>query len=792
MPTAVKGRASAFDEKGVGVEQMRRVVAQTPIALTCWLLLAYALSRVVAPHVSTVVLVGWWVLVAFMIGARALPWVLNKAAASPASVYSNLAAWSIAVSASALGVLLCILPLSIWHMLTSVMQEHLRSCAVVFLVAGTLSLVTLPKAAYLWIVTVGTVIVVGPYLVEKQLMPWTTSLLAVVIVFLLIASHNIGNTFNALRRANSEADRQRSMVELLLHDFQEEAREWLWETNAKEHLVYVSPRAAEAVGRPVATMLGTSIVDVLMPEDVRNTIDNSAQTQNQRETLVRLLKRSTPFRNQIVEFNAGASARWFSLSAKPLFDGQGQLTGWRGTGIDVTSEFTRQREMERLATVDPLTGLANRARLNQELERHFPALAPAAPCALLLLDLDDFKDINDRHGHPTGDRLLQQLAVRLTQQLRAGQLIARLGGDEFALVVPGELPRASLAEMGERILAALATPYVVDDMPMVVRCSIGIALGGVDAQDAKSLLKSADLALYAAKAAGRNTVRFYGHDMHRKLENRFTLTEEMRRALAEGQFELQYQPFVASESGLVTGFEALLRWNHPTRGLLRPEQFVSVAEETSIIGEIGEWVFRQACAQARSWPRQLRVAVNVSAVQFSAIDVCIAIKSALQATALPPERLEVEITESTLFHDAHAARRSMISLREMGVLISLDDFGAGHASLNHMRTFPITRLKIDRAFVTTIADTTREGNESRAIVRAAIELARAMEMEATAEGVETLEQLQVLKRLYCDEVQGYFIAHPMSAAEIPAFLARNGHRAEPTAQTTDSVPALTA
>jgi diguanylate cyclase (GGDEF)-like protein len=485
--------------------------------------------------------------------------------------------------------------------------------------------------------------------------------------------------------------------------------------------------------------------------------------------LVERFKRQLAFRNQTIEYVSRGQRRWVSLSAKPLYSARREIIGWRGTGIDVTQEFQRQREMERLATSDSLTGLANRFVLSQTLEDVFSSVGEVKPCALFLLDLDDFKLINDHFGHPTGDRVLQLVAERLSQHVRAGQLLARLGGDEFAVVAPGDVPRARLAEMGERLLHSISEPYVVDGISMTVRCSIGIAIAGVDAHDAKSLLKCADLALYATKGAGRNGMRFFGFDMYRKVEDRFTLAEELRRALDNNEFELVYQPFVRTQTRELTGFEALVRWNHPERGMLYPDEFVPVAEETGLIARIGLWVLNTACAEAQAWPVAVRVSVNVSPAQFASTNLKDAVDEALLSSQLPAHRLELEITESALFSDGCAARHMMQSLRDRGVHISLDDFGAGHASLSHLRTFPISRLKIDRSFTSAVADTTREGNEARSIVRAAIELARAMELESTAEGVENTAQLDVLKSLYCDEIQGYEISYPMTRPALNAY-----------------------
>jgi diguanylate cyclase (GGDEF)-like protein len=676
------------------------------------------------------------------------------------------------------GLTVLLVPATLWPTLSATEQAFGVGIAVSTLTAGAVSMASIRGASLVWLAIVGFApCLVGLLFGPASMAPVLIGL-AVYCVQLLGAARYFSRRYQELVTARAEASRQAEMVALLLHDFGEEARDWLWETGLDGKLSFASARMADALATRVDALMGRTLEDALCEVVETETADSAHSAQ--RAELMQRFKRQFPFRNQVIEYVSRGQRRWVSLSAKPLQDAAGQVIGWRGTGIDVTQEFLRQREMERLATSDSLTGLANRFVLSQTLDALFGTLGEVKPCALLLLDLDDFKLINDHFGHPTGDRVLQIVAERLQQHVRPGQLLARLGGDEFALVVPGDVPRPRLAEIGERLLNSIAEPYLVDGMSMSVRCSIGIAIAGVDAHDSKSLLKCADLALYATKGAGRNGMRFFGFDMYRKVEDRFTLAEEMRRALERNEFELVYQPYMRTQTRELTGFEALVRWNHPERGMLYPDEFVAVAEETGLIARIGKWVLMTACAQARAWPVEARLSVNVSPAQFASTDVLKDVDEALAASKLPAHRLELEITESALFSDGTAARRTMQALRSRGVQISLDDFGAGHASLNHLRTFPLNRLKIDRSFTTAVADTTREGNEARSIVRAAIELARAMDLESTAEGVENTAQLDVLRGLYCDEVQGYEISYPMTLPALKAYFASHAQKASPS------------
>jgi diguanylate cyclase (GGDEF)-like protein len=778
-PALVKASAAthspSFDASLVGVEAL---VRSAPLALLVAFVSTTAIAWILQDRVSAAMGLFWCALAVSAIVLRLGPW-LAKRAHKLTIQRSNARAVTVCVVAGSIliGFTVLLVPGLLWPKMTPTEQSVAVGIAVSVLTAGAISMASVPGAALTWVVFVGFLPCLLGLVFGSATMSVPLIALLIYCLLLIAGARHVSRIYQELVTARAEASRQAEMVSLLLHDFGEEARDWLWETGAMGKLTFASARMADALATQVNALMSRTLEDALCEVVHVETVESAQMAQ--RAELVQRFARQLPFRNQVIEYVSRGQRRWVSLSAKPLFHADGALLGWRGTGIDVTQEFLRQREMERLATSDSLTGLANRFVLAQTLDASFGNLGEVKPCALLLLDLDDFKLINDHFGHPTGDRVLQLVAERLQQHVRPGQLLARLGGDEFALVVPSEVPRARLAEIGERLLNSIAEPYVVDGMSMSVRCSIGIAIAGVDAHDSKSLLKCADLALYATKGAGRNGMRFFGFDMYRKVEDRFTLAEEMRRALENDEFELVYQPYVRTQTRELTGFEALVRWNHPERGMLYPDEFVAVAEETGLIARIGKWVLMTACAQARAWPVEARLSVNVSPAQFASTDVLKDVDEALQASKLPAHRLELEITESALFSDGHAARRTMQALRSRGVQISLDDFGAGHASLNHLRTFPLSRLKIDRSFTCAVADTTREGNEARSIVRAAIELARAMDLESTAEGVENTAQLDVLRGLYCDEVQGYEISYPMTLPALKSYFASLAQKSSP-------------
>jgi diguanylate cyclase (GGDEF)-like protein len=381
--------------------------------------------------------------------------------------------------------------------------------------------------------------------------------------------------------------------------------------------------------------------------------------------------------------------------------------------------------------------------------------------AVLCLDLDNFKTINDTLGHPIGDKLLRGVAERLRCAVGPDDTIARLGGDEFAILQSATSPYAAEALAG-RLVEVLSTPIVVDGHEINTGISVGIALAPNDGTAADDLMKCADLALYRAKAEGRSLFRFFEPEMDARIQARRALEVDLRRALASGEFHLVYQPLLNLAANELTGMEALLRWNSSERSAVTPAEFIPVAEETGLIVPLGEWVLRRACAEAAQWPDSVRVAVNLSPVQFRNRGLVTTVTQALAAAGLSPARLEIEITEAALLQKDEMTVAMLHQLRALGVRISMDDFGTGYSSLSYLRSFPFDKIKIDRSF---IADIERNG-DSEAIIRAIAELGASLGIETTAEGIETEEQLELVRRAGCTEVQGYLLSQPRAAADV--------------------------
>ncbi len=429
-----------------------------------------------------------------------------------------------------------------------------------------------------------------------------------------------------------------------------------------------------------------------------------------------------------------------------------------------------EARVARLASLDPLTDLPNRRVFRASLEAVAAKGVPpgSARYAVLFLDLDRFKIVNDTLGHKIGDDLLQAVAVRLAATLAPGQVLARLGGDEFALLVPHVGDRADLETLAARIAEVVLPPFEIGSHQIRSSVSIGIAVGPEDGANADDILIAADLALYAVKAGKRGTFQFYDRQMSEGLEDRRQLEADLRRAIERGELELHYQPSVVLKTGEIAGFEALARWRHPVRGNVPPTTFISIAEECGLIHAIGEWSLAEACRKAATWPDRLKIAVNLSPVQFAGPDLVGMVRGVLERTGLPAHRLELEITEQMLLDSGEATLAILRDLKALGLRVAMDDFGTGYSSLNYLRSFPFDRIKVDRSFVTGLGS----GAQNAAIIRAVIDIARALGMRTTAEGVETADQQHVLSLLGCDEVQGYLFSRPVPAEEAQALITR--------------------
>ncbi|WP_035725775.1 bifunctional diguanylate cyclase/phosphodiesterase [Bradyrhizobium murdochi] len=474
---------------------------------------------------------------------------------------------------------------------------------------------------------------------------------------------------------------------------------------------------------------------------------------------VEMVLRDIAHRNAMVI--STPDGRSIQVVNEPVADG-----GWLATHEDITERRRAEERITHLAHYDSLTDLPNRTLFHERLKRELSYVAPNRPLAVLYIDIDEFKSVNDSLGHMIGDELLKSVAASLAACTRRSDFVARLGGDEFAIVQTGIDDIDDVMKLVSRIFEAIRSPYQCLGHQVTTDASIGIALAPQDGSDIDQILKNADLAMYAAKAAGRRTYRFFEPEMEAEVRARRSLEMDLRQALVDGGFEVYYQPCLSLQTNAITGCEALVRWRHPQRGMISPAEFVPLAEDTGLINQLGEWVLTMACKEAATWPGNVRLAVNVSPTQFRSGTLALKVMAALAASGLAASRLELEITEAVLIRDDEAALAVLHDLRAIGVRIALDDFGTGYSSLSYLQRFPFDKIKIDRCFITDID----EPEGSSCIVEAVVNIAAERHMTTTAEGVETEQQRDLLRELGCSEMQGYLFSAPKPAAEIRPLL----------------------
>jgi diguanylate cyclase (GGDEF)-like protein/PAS domain S-box-containing protein len=562
------------------------------------------------------------------------------------------------------------------------------------------------------------------------------------------------------RNAIGQADPRRLA---LLDDFEQADLGWFWATDAECRLIYLSHNAATQFEQAAEQLVGRPLSELFI-------IDHDCEEQNGRT------QRPLPFllraRNSIadLEIRIANGPRqdekevWWSISGKPQFDLQNNFLGYRGNAKDITASRETQLETGRLAQFDSLTGLANRHRMTKRLTSILTAYKAAKrSCALMILDLDRFKQVNDTLGHPAGDELLKQVAQRLERIIGSSGEIGRLGGDEFQIILPDIEDRGKLGDLAARLIQMVSQPYSINGARAIIGTSVGVAVAPFDGIDTEELVSAADLALYSAKGGGRGQYRFYSSELKNGAKFRRQIEEDLRDALAQNQLELHYQPLVDAETHDVKCFECLIRWHHPDRGWVSPADFIPIAEEANLITGIGEWVLRQACKDAARWPIDLGVAVNVSAVQFANPDLPLMVKNALQASGLEPRRLELELTESVFIGDPDTTQEMFESLKKLGIRLALDDFGTGYSSLGYLRNAPFDKIKIDQSFVRGATD---PGNNNAAIITAIVSLANALAMTTVAEGVEAMDELELVRERGAKLVQGWIFSKALPQDEI--------------------------
>lgn len=601
--------------------------------------------------------------------------------------------------------------------------------------------------------------ILGAGAITYAVMSGQIFVLGAVILFVIatvLGTIEVGRTFLAARIAEDLVAEKEDVVSLLLREFEENEADWLWEIDPQRRLRSVSPRFAFALGSSDREVEGQPLLELIAGDNWK-----SGNFPASLHDLAERLRNRENFSDLFVHVTINGVERWWELSGTPIRDERGKFTGFRGVGSDVTEQRASSEKIAYLARYDTLTSLPNRLMLTEalgdalEYSTHW-----RSRCALLMVDLDRFKSVNDSLGHMTGDKLLAQVAARLQELMGEGVMVGRLGGDEFAIVIRDASDLDVMRRLAARVIQTLSEPYQVDQHTLYVGASVGSAIGPRDGKTVEELMRNADLALYRAKDLGGGEHCVFEPALHACAEERRQLEVSLRKALGLDEFVLHYQPVVDARSEDIVSFEALVRWHSSDHGFVSPGRFIPLAEDTRLIVPIGKWVLRQACFEARNWPEHIRVNVNVSPEQLLEPGFHQEVIDALAASGLRPERLEIEVTESIFLRDASVARNALEQAMALGCSIALDDFGTGYSSLGYLRKLRFSTIKVDRTFVQGAAE---GSNESLAIINAVVAMAKSLEMTTTAEGVEDADQAELIRNLGCDKIQGFHFGRPMSS-----------------------------
>jgi diguanylate cyclase (GGDEF)-like protein/PAS domain S-box-containing protein len=663
----------------------------------------------------------------------------------------------------------------LYHLLLQLPVQQHRAIIVLwcaFIVAGCLATAPLPRASLCFNILTslaGSVAValhggasaIG-LIIALQILSLLTFFCSGVFSIVIAQRHLLGLAL----------DERDDDVGLLMQDFVEISSQWLWRITADGKFTNVPVGLAIFLGQSAEQLVGSDLMDHMN----KLTLKQSRYTDEGDKLLMfaNQLHMKQPFKDMAFQVAHADHRAWWSITAQPVFDSLGSFDGFRGVIADISERLAETQEIIKLAHYDSLTGLHNRASFIDQISTAWQRYKiTGREFALLSIDLDHFKQVNDTFGHPAGDALLREAAQRITSAIGPRDVAARLGGDEFAVLHWVEGNHDYIPIMAQKIIAHLHEVFIIDNCPVRIGASIGMAIAPLHGTDPDSLARNGDAALYRAKAAGRGNAVMFDESMQDWLQRRRRLETDLRVAVSSNALQLAYQPVIDTKKRSISACEALVRWNHPEFGWVSPGEFIAIAEEAGLILALGEWVLREACKTAASWPASISVAVNLSSHQLQAGTLLKVVEDTLQETGFSADRLDLEVTETVVLDATQNVLDVMHKLRAMGVRISLDDFGTGYSSLSYLRSFPFDRIKIDRSFVIDAL----ESPTSAAIIETIIQLAQKLNMGLTVEGVETMPQYDMVKRLGADCIQGYLFSKPLFADALEAWFEDQRQRA---------------
>lgn len=710
-------------------------------------------------------LLPWFAVSVLAAGAIALPQLRQREFPRLTATRAELHAETLALVVQA--TCLAALPVLVGKSLSPMQMLVVWATLTAMMGAVTFALSSVPLGSAAFILIAGSGLA---YMTMGIGTHFVTVLTLVYTLALACACLASGRAYVLHRYSDLALKEKSEVVSLLLREFDDSGGDWMWQTDASRCLTHVSSRFAHALGVEPDQLESKPILQILAGANW----EDGKFSAGLREVAEKLKTRDS-FTDLVVPVQIGAETHWWELSGSPRFDENRVFNGFHGVGSDVTDARRSADKISHMARFDALTGLPNRLQLTEAASAAMQQAEQwRGRAGFMMIDLDRFKAVNDTLGHPVGDRLLGQVANRLRGLMTSNELCGRLGGDEFAVVIKDVKDSEQVAKIAQSIITTLSQPYEVDQHTLYIGASIGTAVSPRDGRTVETLIRSADLALYRSKDQGGSAFNSYEPQLHVHAEERRVLEIALRKALERNEMLLHYQPVVNAKSGAIESFEALVRWQSADLGMVSPAKFIPIAEDARLIRPIGEWVLRTACMEAARWPSHVRIAVNVSAEQLLDANFVTTVMSALSQAGLPPQRLELEVTESLFMKEGSQAVAVLDKILALGVRLALDDFGTGYSSLGYLSKTKFSTIKVDRSFVQGAA---RNAPESLAIIRAVVALADSLGMVTTAEGVETEQECQMIVNLGCKKIQGYLFGRPMPADDARRLFDRENQAA---------------